>query len=275
MLDVFKVPTLSRQGVVKSLTAEPGERMGFIEETVYSLAKKLAPILRLNPFGRDELDEKLRSLDMHTTPEQYTAVAIIKAAFMLLFVIPALKIFPILALGVLVAAYIVYYSEKNEVDKLLGERRALVDREVPRFTRVLASNFEHNNKDIISFLEKYEATTTSSYFRREIGKTVADAKVSAPAEALVRFSGRIGSKFLSNVVTGVLGILDGNENLAYFYMLVADMRKEKYEMLKLEVLKRPEQLRKWTMMMVILFFASVFFVATSDLIRQAQMLNAA
>jgi type II secretory pathway component PulL len=56
-------------------------------------------------------------------------------------------------------------------------------------------------------------------------------------------------------------------------MIVRDIKKEEYEMLKREAAKRPDVLRKWSIMLFILFIASIFLVIILDVIRQVQMFN--
>jgi tight adherence protein C len=244
----------------------------FFDTVSHTFAKKLARIIKLSEFRREELAAKLMALDMPITPEQYTASAVVKAALSLILIAPALVIFPLLALGVVVIALVIYFHEKNTVDRLLDEKRSLIDREVPRFARVLAENLEYN-RDIIAIFEKYKETALSPFFRREIDKAVADAKISSPEEALIRFDERINSKYLSDVIRGLLGIINGSEGFSHFEMIVRDIKKEEYEMLKREAVKRPDKLKKWSVMLFILFIASIFLVIILDVIRQVQMIN--
>jgi tight adherence protein C len=269
-LTAFGVPELARSGVVKSLTAGADARTGFFDGIAHSLAKKLAGALRLSEFSREELAAKLKALDMPVTPEEYTASAVAKAALSLVLIVPALLIFPMLALGVAVVALVIYFHEKNRADRLLSEKREIFDREVPRFSRALAENLEYN-RDIISIFEKYREAAGSQFFRREIDKTVADAKISSVEEALIRFDERINSKYLSDIIRGLLGILNGSEGLAHFNMIVRDIKKEEFEILKRQAMRRPDKLRKWNLALFIIFIASIFIVIILDVIRQVQI----
>jgi hypothetical protein len=270
-LEVFKIPSLARSGVVKSLMAEPNDR-GVLNDMVYGISKKLSAVLKLSPFKREELSGKLRALDMAITAEEYTATALTKAALTLLVIIPAIMTLPLLALAVIGAALVRYFTEMHRVDKLLAEKRKLFDREVPRFARSLAENLEYND-DILAILEKYKETALSPFFRREIDRTVADAKISSLPEALVRFDERISSKYLSDVVRGLLSIINGSEGVSYFRLIVRDIKKEEYEMLRIEAMKRPDKLKKWSLAILIMIIVTLFMVMIMDALRQVQMFN--
>jgi pilus assembly protein TadC len=255
---------------VKSLTTGAGARAGFLDGLSYSLAKRLTKVIKLSEFSREELEAKLRALDIAVTPEEYRALAIAKALLALTLILPALLVFPMLAMGVVVIALVIYFNEKNRADRLLTEKRGFFDREMPRFARALSENLEYN-RDIIQAFEKYKETAVSPFFSRELDRTIADAKISSAEEALIRFDERIGSKYLSDVIRGLLGILNGSEGMSHFHMIVRDIKKEEYEMLKREAMKRPDKLRKWNLALFIIFIASIFLVIILDVIRQVQM----
>jgi hypothetical protein len=156
------------------------------------------------------------------------------------------------------------------VDKLLAEKREIFDREVPRFSRALAESLEYN-RDIVSILEKYRDAAYSPFFRREIDKTIADAKISSVEEALIRLDERINSKYLSDIIRGLLGILNGSEGIAHFNMVVRDIKKEEYEILRRQAMRRPDKLKKWNLALFLIFIASVFVVIILDVVRQVQI----
>ncbi|MDR2611078.1 MAG: hypothetical protein LBC58_06435 [Clostridiales Family XIII bacterium] len=271
-LMVFNVPELARSGVVRSLTAAPDAANGFFDGIAYSLARRFAKAFRLSGFSREELAAKLVALDISITPEEYMAAATVKAALALLLIVPTLFVFPLFAPCVAVVSLVIFFHEKSRADKLLLEKRELFDREVPRFSRVLAETLEYN-RDVISIFEKYRETALSPFFKRELDRTVADARISSVEAALIRFDERIGSKYLSDVIRGLLGILNGSEGIAHFNMVVRDIKKEEFEILKREAIKRPDKLRKWNLALFIIFIASVFVVIILDVIRQAQIFS--
>jgi hypothetical protein len=271
-LSLFKVPTYARSGVVKSLMAQAEGKTSPLNDIVYGLSEKVEKLVRLSPFSKEELTGKLKSLDINMTAERYMAGAIVKAALVLLFIVPALLVFPLISLVVVIAAVMVFFFEKNKADNLLDEKRKIFDKEVPRFARVLSENLARD-RDVISIFEKYKETAVSPHFKREIDRTVADAKISSVPEALIRFDERINSKFLSDVIRGLLSVVNGSEGVAHFNMIVRDIKKEEYEMLKKEAMKRPDKLKKWSMALFIVFISSFFLVIVLDVIRQVQMFN--
>ena len=68
--------------------------------------------------------------------------------------------------------------------------------------------------------------------------------------ALTRFEARISSAQLSDVVRGLIGVLRGDDGVAFFRMLSHDMKQLELQRLKKLALERPPKIRKYSFMLL-------------------------
>ena len=80
-------------------------------------AVKLAPHIHMDEYKHSRLKNTLNAAGLGMTPEEYTAFAIVKAAAVMLGVIPCLFLFPLLALVVILLAVMVYFKEIRRADE--------------------------------------------------------------------------------------------------------------------------------------------------------------
>lgn len=64
----------------------------------------------------------LRASGLGMTPEVYTAYAYLKAGSVFLLIIPALHVFPLAALFVILLGIMIYYKEIQKADEMLKEK---------------------------------------------------------------------------------------------------------------------------------------------------------
>ena len=69
-------------------------------------------------------------------------------------------------------------------------------------------------------------------------------------EALRRFETRIGSNSLSEIVRGLIGVLNGSNETIYFSMLANQLKSIEYQRLRREALKRPAKIKVYSAMMM-------------------------
>ena len=101
------------------------------------------------------------------------------------------------------------------------------------------------------------------YLSQELDTTIADMRTGNYESALLRFQNRVGSNMLSDIIRGLIGTLRGDDQQMYFKMLVFDMRQVEQSMLRKEAQKRPKQMQKYSMLMllcILLIYAVVLSV---------------
>lgn len=218
------------------------------EVYITRIAKRLEPLIHMDKLKRDKLQTVLTIAGIQLSPEAYLLKAHITAGLVALCALPLLPILPLfvpILIGLAVALWFsTYYSAFDYVKK----RRKLMEAEVPRFALTIAQNLE-NDRDVLKILSSYRRMAGKD-FAQELDQTVADMKTGNYENALIRFESRVGSTLLSDVVRGLIGTLRGDDQRMYFRMICFDMRQIEQNNLKKEAAKRPEQIQRYSMMML-------------------------
>lgn len=213
------------------------------------VAGLIAPYLKLDRLKRNKLQSALNITGLELTPEVYTAKAWVTAGGVGLCSVPFAFIMPLMVpilIGLSVALWFsTYYMAFDYVKK----RRKLIEAEIPRFALTIGQNLE-NDRDVLKILTSYRRVAGKD-FGAELDQTIADMLTSNYENALLHFETRIGSPMLSDIIRGLVGVLRGDDQRMYFKMICFDMRQIEQNNLKKEAAKRPKQIQKYSMMMLI------------------------
>ena len=68
--------------------------------------------------------------------------------------------------------------------------------------------------------------------------------------AITRMESRIGSTMLSDVVRGLISVKRGDNGIMYFQMLSMTFKQLELQKLKLEAMKQPGKMRKYSFMLL-------------------------
>ena len=178
------------------------------------------------------------------TPETYMADIYIKVGMILLFAIVSFLFTPYLSVLFVIIAIAVYFTEYNRANNILKKRKGKIEHELPRFAMTIEQELM-TSRDVFKILENYHKNSTSN-LGRELEITTADMRSGSYEEALRRFESRIGSSSLSEIIRGLLGVLNGNDETLYFRMLAKDLKELEYQKLRGIALKRPEKIKKYS-----------------------------
>lgn len=85
--DVFKLPTLAAEKALAAAEKQDAKRVKTLDALFRRWAGKLSKYIRMDEYKRAALVRTLPAAGMDTTPEEYTANAIVKTLAMLLLVI--------------------------------------------------------------------------------------------------------------------------------------------------------------------------------------------
>lgn len=248
LLDVLKVPTKRANKVYLAVSKKGIKKPNAFEVIILELSEKVGRFIKLGNFKKRKLIMTLRSANIKLTPEVFIAQAYIKAGIVLLGIVPAVLILPLLAPVLLITAILVLFKELGSADEKLKKSKNAIEYEIPRFVNTLTQEL-HGSRDILAILETYKKNTIG-IFKRELEITIADMKSGNLESALTRFETRIGSSMLSDVIRGLIGTLRGDNNIVYFQMLSHDFKQLELQRLKLEVMKRPSKIKKYSMMIL-------------------------
>ena len=105
------------------------------------------------------------------------------------------------------------------------------------------------SRDVLSMLETYQRSAGKA-LKNELAITVADMRTGNFEGALTRFEARVSSAQLSDVVRGLIGVLRGDDGVAFFRMLSHDMKQLELQRLKKLALERPPKIRKYSFLLL-------------------------
>lgn len=199
------------------------------------------------------------------TPEVYMAYAYLKAGSIFVLIIPALYVFPLLAILLVLLGVMVYYKETRKAEEMLREKREQIEGELYRFVSTITQELK-NSRDVLSMLEHYKGNAGPA-FRKELDIVCADMRSSSYEAALTRFEARLNSPQLSDVVRGLVGVLRGDDGAVYFQMLTHDFKQAELQRLKAKAAKIPPKIRVFSFVMLICFLATYFTIIIFEIIR--------
>lgn len=205
--------------------------------------------IHLDHLRHNKIARALEITGQSMKPETYFVKAFVTAG---LIALPGLIIAPfapflsLAMVGIAVTAWFgSYYSAFDAAKKW----QRTLELEIPRFVISIAQGLE-NTRDVLLLLTSYRKVAGPE-LGAELDRTIADMKIGNYETALIHFETRIGSSMLSDVVRGLIGTLRGDDQRIYFRMLTFDMKQIAQSNLKKEAVKRPGQIRKYSMMMLV------------------------
>jgi hypothetical protein len=239
-----------------------GEKL--LDVYITRIAACFARFVKLDKLKKARLQAVLSIAGVEASPEVYTLKAYVTAILAALCAIPAFFIFPLSAIAVIGIAVTLWFSTYYAAFDYVRKRKKIIEAEIPRFALTIAQHLE-NDRDVLRILGRYRLVADRE-FRQEIDQTVADMKTGNYENALIRFEGRIGSPLLSDVVRGLIGAMRGDDQRMYFKMICFDMRQIEQNNLKKEAAKRPKQIQKYSMMMLLCIVIIYIVVLSTEVI---------
>ena len=266
----LRLPTLRTSRALLETGRQSSQVSKSLDSILMDGAVHLSNYIHLNEYKQSRMRNVLKAAGIPMTPETYTAYAYLKAGCVFLLIIPALYVFPLLSLFLLLLGVMVYYKEIQKADEMLREKREEIESELYRFVSTITQELK-NSRDVLSMLEHYKANAGEA-FRRELDIVCADMRSSSYEAALTRFEARINSPQLSDVVRGLIGVLRGDDGAVYFQMLSHDFKQAELQRLKTKASKIPPKIRVYSLTMLMCFLATYFAIIISEIIKSATTL---
>ena len=267
---LMRLPTLKTSRVMMNRGKEEKPLSKTLDALYMETSVKLAGYIHINAHKKSRMENVLRASGLGMTPEVYTAYAYVKAGSIFLLIIPALYVFPLAALFVILLGIMVYYREIQKADEMLREKREKIEGELYRFVSAITQELK-NSRDVLSMLEHYKENAGAD-FRRELDIVCADMRSSSYEAALTRFEARLNSPQLSDVVRGLIGVLRGDDGAVYFQMLTHDFKQAELQRLKAKAAKIPPKIRVYSFAMLMCFLATYFVIIIYEIIRSMETL---
>lgn len=245
---LLHVPTYKATRAILSTAKRNRKQTRNSDAVIMELAVKLAKVLPMEAYKKRKLDAVLRSTEIPMSAEVYRAQAVVKAAFLLVFAFPCLLVVPLLAPVFVVLGVGVYFRESTGAERLIVERRREIEYELPRFVATLTQQLKAS-RDVLSMLETNQKHAGAA-LQHELAITIADMRTGNYEGALTRFESRITSAMLSDVVRGLIGVLRGDDGVAFFAMLSHDMKQIELQRLKKLAMERPPKIRRYSFLLL-------------------------
>lgn len=145
-------------------------------------------------------------------------------------------------------AVAVYFKEQKRADEIVQQRREEIEAELPRFVNTIEQELRAS-RDVLNILKSYQRNAGHA-MKRELEITIADMASGNEENALTRMESRIGSTMLSDVVRGLISVKRGDNGIMYFQMLSMTFKQLELQKLKLEAMKQPGKMRKYSFMLL-------------------------
>ena len=228
--DLFKLPRLATQKALLSAGRQEKKQARTTDVLLMGWAVKLAPHIHMDEYKHSRLKNTLNAAGLGMTPEEYTAFAAVKAAAVMLGILPCLLLFPLLALVVILLAVMVYFKEIRRADEKLSGKRDEIESELPRFVATITQELA-NSRDVLSMVEHYKQNAGAT-FAAELDILTAD------------------------MLRGLIGVLRGDDGVHYFQMLAHDMKQLELQRLKAKAMTIPPKIRVFSFVLLMCFLVT-------------------
>ena len=243
---ILKLPTL-RTGRAMMQSGKKEKKLQKTLDAFYmDGAAYLGKYIGMNAYKKSRMQNVLNAAGLKMTPETYMAYAYLKAGSIFLLILPALHVFPLLAILLVLLGVMVYYKETRKAEELVREKREQIEGELYRFV------YKENAGEM---------------FQKELDIVCADMRSSSYEAALTRFEARLNSPQLSDVVRGLIGVLRGDDGAVYFQMLTHDFKQAELQRLKAKAAKIPPKIRVFSFAMLLCFLATYFAIIGYEIIK--------
>ena len=229
------------------------------------VAEKCSFLLHLDPVRKGKLSQALSIAGLSITPEAYTMKALLSAFLVAACSVVFFFLFPLIGLLMLGLAVLMWFATYYKVFDIVKKRKKAIEAELARFAVSIQQSLA-TDRDVLKLLISYRRIAGPE-LGTELDTTIADMKTGNYEQALLRFQNRIGSTMLSDIVRGLIGTLRGDDQQMYFKMLAFDLRQVEQNNLKKEAAKRPKQMQKYSMLMLLCILLIYVVVLSVEVIQ--------
>ncbi len=251
---IIVLPTMESKKAINSLVQD---KVSIADQLIIPLANRLEKHIQLDELRRATLKTKLYSAELHCTPEYYVAKATATGLVFMLLAIPCYIITPIISLVCILFGILLYFQEINKVDDIIKKKREKIEGELVLFSTTIKQSLA-TSRDVLHILDSFRKVCSID-FRKELDITIADMKTGSYEDALKRFDERISSSELSEIVSGLLAVMRGDDQTIYFEILSHDLMAKQKESIKREALRRPDKMKPISYLMMFCFLAMFMY----------------
>ncbi|MDU4843961.1 MAG: hypothetical protein E6X49_22865 [Leclercia adecarboxylata] len=250
LADIFKISKLKTSKTILNANKRMKKKTSKSIEVIFlDLATKLSKYIKLTDYKKDKLEMTLKSAQIKVSPETYIADVYIKTGIALLVSAITFLINPFISILFFLLAILIYIKEYNKAEYILTKRKTHIESELPKLTMNISQELKLS-RDVLKMLENYQKNSHDTPLSQELEITIADMRSGSYEQALKRFETRMCSSNLSEVIRGLIGVLNGNDEVLYFRMLAKNLNELQFQRLKGIAMKRPSKVKKYSAMML-------------------------
>jgi tight adherence protein C len=262
--DLLRLPSLAAQKAMLAAGKQAKAKPKTVDTLLQSTAVRLSHLISMDEYKRSRMKNVLSAAGLNTTPELFTASAIVKAASVAVLAVPSIFVLPLLAPVALFLAVLIYFKEIRKADEALSAKRSRIEQELPRFVATITQELRAS-RDVLAILENFKKNAGSD-FGAELDILTADMRSSSYEAALTRFEARFNSPMLSDITRGLIGVLRGDDGAVYFQMLSHDMKQLELQRLKAQAMKIPPKIRVCSFFMLMCFLMTYMVIIVYEII---------
>lgn len=263
LADILKIPYMRTSKAVNNLAKSQSERTSSLDIWLGNFASFIAKHLPLNEYKRQELETDLRTAQMDTTPEMFTANAIVKAALIGVFAIPVYFFVPILSPVILILAVVLYKMNIKSVSNRIKAKRSKIENDLPRLVSTIEKKLSYN-RSILDILQDFNKCAGPE-LKHELDITIADIHSGNEEAAITRLEARVGSPMLSDVCRGFITLIHGDSATAYWSSLAMKFSDIQRQRLRAEAEKIPKKVKRLSMCLLMCFLLIYVVVIVSQI----------
>jgi len=244
-------------GAERAVNARAGKKDSTSTILIRKIAVKLLPIISIEDMKRQRLADTLRILGEEESPELFEAMAWATGMFYALSILIVSPVFHLVTMllmpeagplmvyqlcGVLavILLFIGRGAVTSDLEKKMKLRKQAIEWELPQFSGTVLQSLGHT-RNVIDILESYRKICGPA-LRHEIDQTLNDMRTGNHEAAIKNLAGRVGSGSFTLLAQCLIGLLRGDDQQSYFQIITKDFSKTQHELLKKELLSRPEKL---------------------------------
>lgn len=262
---VLRLPTHGAERAMAERGRKKVSVSQFLEHRLFVVSVWVSDYIRLDEYKRNRMNHVLKAAGMNMSPEVYRAFALVKGGSLLVLCIPCLFFMPLLSPVLVFIGIAVYFKESSRAEEALKGKREEIERDLPRFVSTIEQELK-NSRDVLAILEHFKRNA-GEQFREELDILTADMRSSSYEAALTRFEAKLNSTMLSDVVRGLVGVLRGDNSVAYFQLLAHDFKQLELQRLKKEAQKVPPKIRIFSFLMLLCFLLTYLAIIGYEIIH--------
>lgn len=230
------------------LNGTADQRMGWDDRLLLPVAKRYAPLLKLDAMKQQILESDLDSAELPFSAQEYILLAWIKLVpFCILAVLFGLYN-PMLGALFLIPGVIAVYQSRTRAAGKVKRRKQIVEARMPAFVRYVVNSTAGGRQVVVINLITNFLPTAGKTLRNEFKMLLADMRTlvdnvhSSQELGLKKFQLRQNSDVVRRVVSGLIDLNAGKDVTIYFQGLQDELRTRKNARLVMLADKRPAEL---------------------------------